>query len=186
MITVEPETNLNIWVIVSYDLRHLPGPLPDALRVELAEGEIDPFGIEKAGLTFAHKEQFVIAFSDDRPVAAAGWLARDVRVGSRTVAAAGLGGVLVRASRRGRGLCRLVVSEAMRVAAAAGRTHGILLCDPRFEPLYAHLGWVLIAEEVTFNDSEARRQVWPVVAMTRPLTDEPWPRGKVYLAGLPF
>jgi predicted N-acetyltransferase YhbS len=168
------------------DLRHIRGPLPEAPRVELEEGEVDPFGVEGSGLTFARKDHFVVAFEGGHPIAVAGWLARDIRVGGRSAAAAGLGGVLVRASRRGHGLSRVVVSEAMRTAAAAGRTQGILLCRSPLEPLYAHLGWERIAAEVTFTDSEGKRLRWPLVAMACPLADERWPAGDVDLAGPPF
>ena len=75
--------------LVNYELRHISGPLPEPVRIELYQGEADPFGVEDLGLTFAPKDRFVIAFDGSRPVAAAGWLERDVQAGSHTVAAAG-------------------------------------------------------------------------------------------------
>ena len=74
----------------------------------------------------------------------------------------------------------------MAAAAAAGRTHGILLCKPQLEPLYAHLGWSPIVGEVTFTEPDRARQPVPLLVMVRPLTGEPWPAGNVDLAGLPF
>jgi predicted GNAT family N-acyltransferase len=168
------------------ELRHVLGPLPESLRTELIEGEVDPWGIEESGFTFASKEHFVIAQDGEQPVAAAGWLSRDVVVGGEAVAAAGLGGVLVRASRRGEGLVRAVTSEAMQSAAKARRTHGILLCKPQLQSLWAHLGWAPIASAVTFTDSDREHRRWPLVAMARPLGDEPWPSGEVDLGGPPF
>ena len=152
---------------MNYELRHISEPLPEPVRIELYEDEADPFGVHDSDLAFAPKDRFVIAFDGSRPVAAAGWLARDVRAGSHTVAAAGLGSVLVRASCRGRGLGRIVVSEAMAAAAAAGRTHGILLCKPQLEPLYAHLGWSPIVGEVTFTEPDRARQPVPLLVMVR-------------------
>lgn len=167
-------------------LQYVAGPLSESVRTELSEGERDPFEIEGAGLTFAPKEHFVLALEGERPVASAGWLAREVRVGDRDVAAACLGGVLVRRSRRGRGLSRVVSMEAMAHAAQAGRTHGVLLCRHPVQPLWAHLGWTEIRDEVTYTDPDGERRKWPLVAMTRSLSGQPWPRGRVDLGGLPF
>jgi GNAT superfamily N-acetyltransferase len=156
------------------------------VRIELIDGERDPSGIEGAGLTFAPKEHFVLAFDGARPVASAGWLAREVRAGDQDVAAACLGGVLVSRSRRGRGLSRVVSMAAMSHAAQAGRTHGVLLCRPAVQPLWAHLGWTEISAQVTYTDPAGERRTWPLVAMTRPLSGGPWPVGPVDLGGLPF
>jgi hypothetical protein len=173
-------------VEIAPHLQYVAGPLPESLRAQLSEGEADPSGIAGAGLTFAPKEHFVIAFAGEQALASAGWLARDVRVDGDSVAAAALGGVLVRASCRGRGLSRVVSSEAMSGAARAGRTHGILLCKPQVEPLWAHLGWTEIRSQVTFTDLDGEPRRWPLAAMVRPLRDQPWPSGDVDLAGLPF
>jgi hypothetical protein len=168
------------------EVRYVRGPLTESLRAVLAEGEADPSGVEGTGLTFVPKEHFAIAFEGEEPVASAGWLARTLPVGDRAVAAAALGGVLVRRSRRGRGLSRLVSEAAVSNARAAGRTHAVLLCKPQVRPLWAHLGWMEIPDRVTYTDPEGQTRQWPLVAMARPLGDEPWPAGDVDLAGLPF
>jgi hypothetical protein len=167
-------------------LRYVPGPLPEALRAELAEGEVDPSGIAGAGLAFAPKEHFVIALDGERPLASAGWLAREVRVGGHPVAAACVGGVLVRRSCRGRGLVRVVSAGVVAAAKAAGRTQAVLLCRPQLQALWAHLGWEEIRAQVTYTGPDGRSRRWPLVTMTRPLAGKPWPSGPVDLAGLPF
>jgi hypothetical protein len=74
----------------------------------------------------------------------------------------------------------------MSAATLAGRTHGILLCKPHVQPLWAHLGWTEIRSQVTFTDPDGQPRPWPLVAMVRPLGEQPWPAGDVDLGGLPF
>jgi GNAT superfamily N-acetyltransferase len=168
------------------EVRYVRGPLTETLRMVLAEGEADPSGVADTGLVFVPKEHFAIAFEGEEPVASAGWLPRTMRAGGAAIAVAALGGVLVRRSRRGRGLARMAVEAALAHARAAGHTRALLLCKPELQPLWTHFGWAEIRDRVTYAGPGGATREWPLVAMTRPLGEEAWPPGDVDLGGPPF
>src|ERR1700737_160913 len=95
------------------------GRLTDAQRAELEGDERDPFDAEGATLRYRRKNRHV-ALRDDggRLIASAGLVTTEVEVAGERFAAVGLGGVIVNAECRGRGLARRVVQEALDRARA--------------------------------------------------------------------
>jgi predicted acetyltransferase len=71
--------------------------------------------------------------------------------------AAGLGGVLVHPSYRGRGIARTVISVAVEHVRAAGAETMILLCRPVLAPLYTQLGWSRLSVPVTVQQPDGAR-----------------------------
>src|SRR5436305_11451626 len=105
------------------------GPLTAEQKAELEGDELDPFGETGVTLRYRPKERhFALADDDGRLVASAGTIAVDVEVGAERFPVVGIGGVIVRAPYRGRGLARRVVEAALDGACAAGPARAMLLC----------------------------------------------------------
>src|SRR5205085_2950161 len=105
------------------------GGLTAEQRAELEGEESDPFDAADSTLRFRAKERHV-ALRDDRRglVASAGTLVVDVEVDGQRFLVVGLGGVIVNASCRGRGLARKVVRAALAKARTLGPAFVLLFC----------------------------------------------------------
>ncbi|MGH2851141.1 MAG: GNAT family N-acetyltransferase [Solirubrobacteraceae bacterium] len=162
------------------------GPLSDEQRSELEGDEADPFDAVGITLEFRAKERHVALRDDGRLVASAGLTSTQVSVGDRRFEVVGLGGVIIAAAWRGRGLARRVVEEALVRARASGLQFVMLFCHPDRAGLYERLGFMTITSPVRVKQAHgfapmAQRTMW------RPL--EPgasWPAGDVTVHDLPF
>jgi GNAT superfamily N-acetyltransferase len=95
--------------------------LSAAHRAELEGDELDPFDVAGVTLQFRPKERHV-ALEDERGrlVASTGMVITEVEVAGQRFPVIGIGGVIVTASHRGRGLARQVVEAALARAAELG------------------------------------------------------------------
>ncbi len=107
------------------------GHMTAGQRDELQGEEDDPFGGAGITLEFQRKQQHV-ALSDERGrlVASAGMVVVEVEVADERFEVVGLGGVIVNAADRGRGLARTVVTAAITKAATLGPRFMLLFCHP--------------------------------------------------------
>src|SRR5438270_370683 len=93
------------------------GPLTAEQKAELEGDELDPFGAAGVTLRYRPKERhFALADDDGRLAASAGTVVVDVEVDAERFPVVGIGGVIVRAPYRGRGLARRVVEAALDAA----------------------------------------------------------------------
>jgi GNAT superfamily N-acetyltransferase len=185
------------------------GRLSVARRAELEGDESDPFEVSRVTLQFRPKQRHV-AFQDEdgRLVASAGMVIAEVEVGGRRFPVVGLGGVIVNARYRGRGLGRRVVEAAVARARAwawarelepadppgrslagppAGQPEFVMLfCLPDRVGLYRRLGFVEVADEVRVGQPVGDAAM-PLRTMWRALREgAQWPAGPVDVLGLPF
>ncbi len=163
------------------------GALTPAARHELEGDESDPF--DSAGVTmhFRPKTQHV-ALQDDRGrlIASTGMVLVVVEVGGTQFPVVGIGGVIVNAAHRGRGLAREVVESALGRAATLGPAFAFLFCHEDRAGLYRKLGFTDLAEPVTVLQPDGTAPM-PPLAMWRPLHEGAvWPDGAVALPSLPF
>jgi predicted N-acetyltransferase YhbS len=163
------------------------GLLTDEQRGELEGDELDPF--DDAGMTLRYraKDRHVALRGDDgRLVASAGLTATEAEVAGKRFPVAGLGGVIVNADRRGLGLARRIVEEALIRARAMGPAFVILFCHPDRVGLYERLGFATIAFPVSVEqphgfETMTQRTMWRALRL-----DASWPPGPVRVYGLPF
>lgn len=110
-----------------------------------------------------------------------------VAIGGAETEVVGVGGVAVAPDVRGRGLARLVLAAALRHARTMGPRHALLFCRPALVPLYEHLGWHLLDEEVLVEQPGDRSVPMPLRTMVTPLHENAaWPPGPVRLLSLPM
>ncbi|MGI5531698.1 GNAT family N-acetyltransferase [Streptomyces syringium] len=152
----------------------------------LGDGD-DPFGVAAAGLTWLPKEEHFGIRHGDRLVAHAGLLRLPVAIGDTRTEVVGVGGVAVAPDMQGQGLARLVVTAALDHARTMGPQHALLFCRPPLVPLYQHLGWHPLDQDVLVEQPGTRLVTMPLRTMVTPLHDKAhWPSEPVRLFSLPM
>src|SRR5205807_8485308 len=102
---------------------------------------------------------------DGRPLAAAGLAVVEVEVAQAPAfSVAGMGGVIVTRSMRGRGLGRTVIERLLEIAETLGLERAMLFCLAHNEPLYAKFGFLPISAPVRADQPSGPVEV-PMGAM---------------------
>jgi predicted N-acetyltransferase YhbS len=163
------------------------GQLTHEARAELDGNEEDPFDAVGATLVYQGKDRHV-GLRDDagRLVASTGMLVVDVEVQDQCFPVVGVGGVIVNAHHRGRGLARQVVQAPLTRAQGLGPAFALPFCHEDRAGLYRKLGFLDIVSAVVVKEPDgykamADRTMWHSL---RP--DATWPSGEVTVYGLPF
>lgn len=154
---------------------------------QVVAGEPEPWGRAGESLQWREKSQNV-GLRDDAGslVALAGLLLAEVRVADATFQVAGVGGVIVTRSARGRGLARVLIERLLQLAPELGAERAMLFCLPANVTLYAKFGFQLIEEPVWAAQPDGLVEM-PLPAMWKPLAPAArWPAGRVELLGEPF
>jgi predicted N-acetyltransferase YhbS len=155
---------------------------------ELVAGEHEPFGGIGENLVWRDKTRNIGVREDDgRLVAAAGMVLAEVRIGQELpFEVAGLGGLIVTHSARGRGLARMLCQSLIELADELEVRRAMLFCLPKLMPLYREVGFVAINAPV-WADQPGGRIEMPMSAMWKALDRQAdWPAGRVELLGEPF
>jgi GNAT superfamily N-acetyltransferase len=155
---------------------------------ELVAGEREPWGIVGEELVWRDKTRNIgVRDESGRLVAAGGSVLAEVRVGLQSpFEVAGLGGLIVTRSARGRGLGRLLARHLLVVAGELGTQRAMLFCRPELMALYRTLGFAPIEAPVCADQPGGRIEM-PLPAMWKLLSGEAgWPAGRVELLGEPF
>lgn len=162
--------------------------LPEEVRAALHGDEVDAFDAGRIRpLQWQAKDRnVVLRYDDGTHVAAAGTVVAEVDVIGQRFSVVGLGGVMVRAADRGRGLAREIVTATLQRARSDGPAFALLFCHEDRTGLYRKLGFTVIDDPVTVEQPEGPIAI-PMVAMWRALHDGAiWPPGPVRVLGLPF
>jgi predicted N-acetyltransferase YhbS len=160
--------------------------MTDERRRALEGDEADPFDEASAPLHYRRKDRHVGLSGGDGLVASTGIVMAEVEVAGERFPVVGIGGVIVRASHRGRGLAREVVGLALDRAAQLGPPFALLFCLEDRAGLYRKLGFATIEDEVLIEQPDGYTKM-PLRTMWRALQPgASWPRGQVTLHGLPF
>jgi predicted N-acetyltransferase YhbS len=155
---------------------------------ELVAGEHEPWGSVGEELAWRDKTRNIGVRDDDgRLLAAGGTVVAEVRVGHESpFEVAGLGGLIVTRSARGRGLARLLARQLLVVALELGTQRAMLFCRPQLMALYGTFGFAPI-EAPVWADQPGGRIEMPLPAMWKMLSGGVgWPAGTVELLGEPF
>lgn len=163
------------------------GRLTTEQRAELEGDEHDPFDADGVTLRYRPKDRHVaLRGGGGRLVASVGMLVLDVDVADERFPVVGLGGVIVNAQDRGRGLARRVVEAALAQAGTEGPAFAILFCHPDRAELYERLGFAEITSPVSVQQPDGFEEM-PQRTMWRALRAGPaWPAGPVVVHSLPF
>lgn len=163
------------------------GPLTDALRRELEGDEEDPFDAEGIRVRFRSKDRHVgLRDGAGRLVASTGMVVVEVEVDRKRFPVVGLGGVIVNAQHRGRGLGREVVQAALTKALGLGPAFAMLFCHEDRAGLYRKVGFLSVDAEVLVQQP-AGYALMPQRTMWRALhKNADWPAGRVVVHSLPF
>jgi predicted GNAT family N-acyltransferase len=164
------------------------GALSDQDRAQLEGDEPDPFDAAGIELTFRPKERHVgIRDETGRLIASAGFVLAEVEIdGGERFGVLGIGGVIVAAAQRGRGLARVVVEAALGEGARLGPEFALLFAHADRAGLYRKLGFAVLQSPLEVLQPRGRAVV-PQLAMWRRLTaNRDWPAGPAVLEGLPF
>jgi GNAT superfamily N-acetyltransferase len=162
-----------------------------ARRAELEGDEIDPFDVSGVTLQFRPKERHVaLQDAHGHLIASTGMVMVEVEVADQRFPVVGIGGVIVNARHRGRGLARRVVAAALERARELGPIRpaefAFLFCLPDRVGLYRRLEFIEIEEEVRVSQPDGYVPM-PLRAMWRALREGArWPEGPVVLHSLPF
>jgi predicted N-acetyltransferase YhbS len=163
------------------------GDLTPRQRSEVEGDEADPFEVSGITLQFRAKTRHVgLQDNDGSLVASTGWVLTQAQVAEERFAVAGIGGVIVRAAFRGRGLARRVVEAAIVRAQASGVPFAVLFCRPDRAGLYQRLQFTRVEGDVLV-EQPGGQVVMPLQTMWRAL--QPglnWPEGRLVLHSLPF
>lgn len=119
-------------------------------------------------------------------VASAGLVVAEVEVGNDRFPVVGVGGVIVNARHRGRGLAREVVHGVLGRARGVGPAFAILFCHADRAGLYRKLGFAVVNAEVLVRQPAGYVPI-PQRTMWRALHEGArWPAGRVVVKSLPF
>jgi predicted N-acetyltransferase YhbS len=185
-IASERSTAREIWFHAGMKVVEF-GRLTDEHRRALEGDEPDPFDSAEVALRFRSKERHVgLQDESGRLVASTGMVVVDVQVEVERFPVVGIGGVIVSAPYRGRGLARRVVEVALARARHLGPRFSILFCHEDRAGLYRKLGFVQLPENVRVKQPGGyapmtQRTMW--IALHG---EERWPSGDVVVHSLPF
>jgi predicted N-acetyltransferase YhbS len=163
------------------------GRLRPAQRAQLEGDEEDPFDAAGSTLEFRRKEQHV-ALRDDggRLVASTGMVVVDVQVGEERFSVVGIGGVIVNAVHRGRGLAREVVEAALARARTLGPAFALLFCHSDRAGLYRRLGFAELDLPVRVKQPAGFAVIGQHTMWRALHPGASWPPGPVIVHSLPF
>lgn len=128
----------------------------------------------------------VLVDQQDRIIAHAGIVEREVLIGTERVRVAGIQNVFVLPEYRGAGLFQQVMSVAMDVALHRGLDLGLLFCSREIAVKYARIQWRLLeARNATRIDENGCPASLPAknVTMVYPLRRSEAPPGDIHLLG---
>lgn len=158
-------------------------------EAELEGDEADPWGIAEFGssLIFQPKHRHVaLVEADGSLVACAGFVIAEAQVAEARFSVVGLGGVIVRAPFRGKGLAREIVEAALTKGRRLGPPFAVLFCLESRMGLYRRLDFTEVTGEVRVKQPTGY-EAMPLRTMWRALRPAiAWPAGELILHSLPF
>jgi len=154
---------------------------------QVLAGESEPWGSVGEALQWREKSHN-LGLHDNTAnlVALAGLVFAEIRVADTLLQVAGIGGVIVTRSARGRGFARVLIERLLQIAQQLGAERAMLFCAPANIGLYAKFGFQLIEQPVWAAQPGGLIEM-PLPAMWKPLTPAAsWPGGRIELLEEPF
>jgi nodulation protein A len=168
---VAPELNLRIDA-----LDHLAFSNPD-------QEHDDP---ELKSIEWSSHDWMALGWMNDELASQLCLLKRKILVGEENVWVAGVGGVATHPRWQKQGFAsQLMRATEMYLCNEIRVPFGLLVCADETRPFYEGNGWKPVANELEFVQNNKTRTLKTCV-MILPLSDQPWPPGKINLRGLPW
>ncbi len=128
----------------------------------------------------------VLGCVGDRLVGYLRMFERVISAGGHAVRVGGIGGVMTRPECRRRGIASALLRRAAQfIGDELGAEFGLLLCREEVAPVYAKLGWQIVAGPTTFEQPSGKA-TYPRLTMVLPFTEKEWPAGPIDMCGLPW
>jgi aminoglycoside 2'-N-acetyltransferase I len=113
-------------------------------------------------------------------------LDRKVSVGGVILPVGGIGGVATKPEFRHRGVAKAMLARAAEFMKNDLEVEfGFLLCRHEVSPVYAKMGWIIVAGPTTFTRAGAT-VTYPNDTMILQFTCKEWPPGSIDMMGLPW
>ena len=164
-----------------------PDRITDDDWQQVVAEESEPWGGVGEALQW-RKKSHNLGLCDDKGnlVALAGLVLAEVRVAEVPFQVAGIGGVIVTRSARGRGFARVLIERLLQIAHELGVERAMLFCLPSNIGLYTKFGFQLIQEPVWAAQPGGLIEM-PLRTMWKPfIPTANWPEGKIELLDEPF
>ena len=146
----------------------------------------DPFGVAKLGLAWRPKELHFLLEVGQHLVSHVGILDHEVRIGTRSVALVGLGGVVTVPQAQGLGHASTLIKRATDLAFDDWHVDaGLLFCLPRMLLYYERRGWTALKQAVIVDQPSGRIPA-PLPAMVYPADRRAWFEGVLELGSAPW
>lgn len=154
---------------------------------QIVAGEPEPWGSVAEALRWRETSHNLgLCDETGNLVAHAGLVLAEVRVADVPLQVAGVGGVIVTRSARGRGFARVLIERVLEIADELDAERAMLFCLPAKIGLYAKFGFQLIEEPVWVAQPGGSIEM-PLRTMWKALTPAAaWPAGKIELLDEPF
>lgn len=134
-----------------------------------------------------HADWSVLLKQEDVLVSYAEILKRQIEVGGRAIEIGGIASVMTKPSHKGQGLSRICIHEALEYIKTELRFKwAMLVCTERLCNFYTHIGWNLLTEPVTYLQPNGVSSNPQLHVFVTDLSPEPFPKGPLYLNGLPW
>ena len=145
------------------------GPITQAQYDEIEAGEHDPFGMDDEDIEWIGKTHQTLLRRDGRGPDRQGRAGAGRHRGRpRGFPVAGVGGVIVTHTERGKGHLRPLLEAALERAVELGAERAMLFCAERNVALYERFGFAVI-EAPVIAQQPSGPLVMPMPAMWRPL-----------------
>jgi ribosomal protein S18 acetylase RimI-like enzyme len=137
-------------------------------------------------LDWSSPEWFVIGKLAGRVVSIVGILKRRIRVDGTSLEVGGVGGVATHPEHQQRGYASALLQRVAVIMRADLKVDfGLLVCDQDMVSFYSKLGWQIAADEMVF-DFHGTKRLFREKTMVLPLSERPWPHGRIDLCGAPW
>jgi GNAT superfamily N-acetyltransferase len=140
-----------------------------------------------AGIVWAHADLRVLLRDEtDDVVCHIGIYRREGRWNGRKLHIGGIGSVLTREDKRGRGYATIALNAAIRTLKDEGSTDlGLLFCEPRHAPFYVARGWSAFDGDIFAEQPGGRMQFTAIAPHVYDLRRK-LRQGTIDLCGLPW
>jgi aminoglycoside 2'-N-acetyltransferase I len=140
-----------------------------------------------AGIVFAHAELRVLVQTETgEAVCHVGIYRREIKWNGRRMRAGGIGGVVTRQDKRGKGYATIALSAAIQTLKDEGSTDfALLFCEPHNAPFYVGRGWKPFEGEIYAEQPQGRVRFEAIAPYVYHLRRAPQ-HGTIDLCGLPW